>query len=44
MSVVNEKKENSERSQIFHFNSSKVKQCSERIQRLHYNRSESETA
>ena len=30
VSVVSEDKQYSERSQIFHFNSSKVKQCSER--------------
>ena len=28
MSVVSEEKQRSERSQIFHFNSSEVKQCS----------------
>ena len=36
MSVVNEEIQRSERSQIFHFNSSEVKQRSERSQRFHF--------
>ena len=36
MSVVSEEKQRSERSQIFHFNSSEVKQRSERSQRHHF--------
>ena len=36
MSVVREEKKHSERSQIFHFNSSEVKQRSERSQRFHF--------
>ena len=36
MSVVSEEKQRSERSQIFHFNSSEVKQRSERSQRFHF--------
>ena len=41
MSVVSEKKQSSERSQMFLFNSSEVKQRSERIQRFHFKSSES---
>ena len=36
VSVVSEEKQRSERSQIFHFNSSEVKQRSERSQRFHF--------
>ena len=36
MSVVSQEKQRSERSQIFHFNSSEVKQRSERSQRFHF--------
>ena len=41
MSVVSEEKQRSERSQIFHFNSSEEKHCSERSQRFNFNSSES---
>ena len=44
MSVVSEEKQRSERSQIFHFNSSEVKQRSERSQRFQLNSSEGKTA
>ena len=40
MSVVSEEKQRSERSQIFHFNSSEVKHCSERSQRFPFKSSE----
>ena len=40
VSVVCEVKQRSERSQIFHFNSSEVKYCSERSQRCPFNSSE----
>ena len=39
-SVVCEEKQCSERSQIFHFNSSEVKYCSGRSQRCPFNSSE----
>ena len=39
-SVVCEEKQRSERSQIFHFNSSEVKYCSGRSQRCPFNSSE----
>ena len=44
MSVVIKEKQRSERSQIYHFNSSEVKQRSECSQRFHFNSSESKTA
>ena len=40
MSVVKEEKQGSERSQIFHFNSSEVKHCSERSQIFYFISSE----
>ena len=40
MRVLNDEKQRSERSQIFHFNSSEVKHCSERRQRFPFNTSE----
>ena len=40
MSVVSEEKQRSERSQIFHFNSSEIKQHSECSQIFHFNSSE----
>ena len=40
VSAVSEQKQSSERSQIFHFNSSEVKHCSERSHRLPFNSSE----
>ena len=43
MSVVSEEKQRSERSQVFHRNSSEVKQHSERSQRFHFNSNESKT-
>ena len=44
MSVVSAEKNCSEHSQIFHFNSSEVKQRSERSQRFQFNSSEGKTA
>ena len=44
MKVVGEEKHHSVRSQIFHFNSSEVKQCSERSKGFQFNSSESRTA
>ena len=40
VSVVSGVKQRSERSQIFHFNSSELKQCRERRQRFLFNSSE----
>ena len=44
MQCFREEKQRSERSQIFHLNSSEVKQRSERSQRFHFNSIESKTA
>ena len=40
MSVIAEEKQRSERSQVFHFNSSEVKECSEPCQRFYFNSTE----
>ena len=40
VSVFGEVKQQSERSQIFHFNSSEVKQCRERSKRYYFKSSE----
>ena len=44
MSVVSQKKQRSERGQMFHFHSSEVKQRSERSQRFRFNSSESKAS
>ena len=44
MSALSEEKQRSERSQIFHFNSSEVKHFCEGSQRFQFNSSERKTA
>ena len=43
MGIVGEKEQHSEPSQMFHFNSSEVKQCSGDSQRFQFNSSERKT-